>query len=686
MNNDKNTGYNCWLGYDRIIDENTFAGYLKNIVAKSSTQVFYTSIQELVRSIKKTYIIDAKLTTNPGTDNFILAGLTCQQTIDEQMSDKEKNFLISDGFLIKHIISGNKKFILLASMTDRGILYSVFAFLRKMALGTKPEELYVLENPSSPLRMINNWDNMDGTIERGYAGKSLYFDNNKFTDDFSRLTDYARILSSIGINGVVINNVNVKKYETFFITGKYLGNIKKIADIYRKYGIKVYLSVNYASPIMNGDLTSADPLDPEVRKWWKTKSKEIYKYIPDFGGFLVKADSEFNPGPFTYGRNHAEGANMLAEALEEFGGVVIWRCFVYNCVQDWRDKSTDRARAAYDNFMPHDGQFKDNVILQIKNGPLDFQVREPVHPLFGGLSKTNLMIELQITQEYTGQQKHLCYLATMWKEILEFDTFAKGENSRIKNIVTGKINKQKYCGFAGVINTGTDANWTGHDLAQANLYSFGRLSWDPDLDPKDIADEWISLTFGHDRKVSETISGILMDSWNIYESYNAPLGIGWMVNPNHHYGPSVDGYEYSKWGTYHRADCKGIGVDRSVKSGTGYAGLYHKPVSEIYESPEKCPDELLLFFHHMPYTHALRSGKTIIQYIYDTHFEGVGRVEEMIAKWKSLKGLIYDELFERVIKRFEEQLENAREWRDVLNSYFFRKTGIGDEKSRKIYS
>ena len=324
-------------------------------------------------------------------------------------------------------------------------------------------------------------------------------------------------------------------------------------------------------------------------------------------------------------------------------------------------------------------------MLQIKNGPLDFQVREPVSPLFGGLEKTAQLIELQITQEYTGQQKHLCYLVPQWKEALDFETYARGEGSTVKRIVDGSLFERRHCGFAGVANVGDDPNWTGHDLAQANLYGFGRLAWDPDLSAAEIAREWAGLTFGNDRRITGTIGEMLLDSWRIYESYTAPLGVGWMVNPGHHYGPNVDGYEYSRWGTYHRADCHGIGVDRTASTGTGFTLQYHPGNTEKYEALATCPDELLLFFHHVPYAHRLRSGKTVIQHIYDTHFEGVQQVSGLIDRWKSLKDLIPDERYERVLERLEEQLAHAAEWRDVINAYFHRKTGIEDALGRKIF-
>ncbi|MDU5949412.1 MAG: alpha-glucuronidase, partial [Paenibacillus macerans] len=484
------------------------------------------------------------------------------------------------------------------------------------------------------------WDNIDGSIERGYAGDSIFYAGGKITSDLGRIRDYARLLASVGVNALAINNVNVHRLETMLITEAYLPEVAGLAGIFRGYGIKLFLSVNYAAPLEIGGLPTADPLDPEVRRWWRYRAAEINRYIPDFGGFLVKADSENRPGPFTYGRDHADGANMLAEALEPYGGVVIWRCFVYNCKQDWRDRKTDRARAAYDHFVPLDGRFHENVILQVKNGPIDFQVREPVSPLLGAMPATNQMIEFQITQEYTGQQRHVCYLVPQWKEVLEFDTYFQGKGTPVRRIVDGSAHGNRYGGFAAVSNIGDDANWTGHLLAQANLYGYGRLAWNPELTAEQIAEEWIRLTFGDGERTVRTILGILLDSLSIYESYTAPLGIGFMVNPGHHYGPNVDGYEYSLWGTYHFADCHGIGVDRTKATGTGYTAQYAEPNFRRYESLESCPDELLLFFHHVPYTHVLHSGKTVIQHIYDTHFAGAERAARLQEAWSSLAGLI----------------------------------------------
>lgn len=580
-------------------------------------------------------------------------------------------------------ISGNGEKVAVEASDENGILYGCFELIRQLSLGTQTQELSIEKSPAIPLRMLNHWDNMDGSIERGYSGNSFFFEKNEILVD-DRIRTYARLLASVGINGTVINNVNVKDAATDLITDRYFEKLRILSEILAEYGIKLFLSLNYAAPMEISGLPGADPLDEQVIRWWKERMQQVYAAVPGLGGFLIKADSEGRPGPFTYGRTHAQGANMLAEAIEPYGGLIIWRCFVYNCKQDWRDRKTDRARSGYDNFIGLDGQFRDNVILQIKNGPMDFQVREPVHPLFGGLEKTNQMLEVQIAQEYTGQQRHVCYLIPMFKEVLEFRTYCREKDDSVLDLISGKTFGQTKCGIAAVANTGNDENWTGHDLAAANLYGFGRLAFEPQLSAEQIAREWIRLTFGSDPQVMDNLLFILMNSWPAYESYTAPLGIGWMVNPNYHYGPNVDGYEYDRWGTYHRADHLGIGVDRS-HNGTGYAGLYREPNASLYDDPEKCPEELLLFFHHMPYEYRLQSGKTILQHIYDTHFDGVALVDEMVRRFEELKGKLPEKQYERTAQRFAHQKEHSREWRDQINTYFYRKTGIPDEKGRKIY-
>jgi alpha-glucuronidase len=681
--------YACWLQYEKIDDNDWYQRYLPwclNLAVVGKSLILNAALQEMVQGINSMFDKEPDILNYVSQEASIILGTYNDiKLTDYGIHSGVFKKLNDESYLLKTVNKGEKESILLVGKSDKGVLYAAHHLLRLIQTRKPIDHLDIVEAPKNQLRMLNQWDNMDGSIERGYSGQSIFYENSKFTKNLDRIKDYARLLSSVGINAISINNVNVWKVETNLITREFLPDVARVADILRTYGIKMFLSINYASPIEIGHLNTADPLDKDVQMWWKNKAEEIYSYVPDFGGFVVKADSEHRPGPFSYHRDHAEGANLLAEALHSFGGIVIWRCFVYNCLQDWRDRSTDRARAAYDNFKPIDGKFYDNVILQVKNGPMDFQVREPVSPLFGAMEQTNQMMEFQVAQEYTGQQKDLCYLVPQWKEVLDFDTFAKGEGSTVKAIVDGSLYNYSYCGICAVSNIGNDINWTGNTLAQANLYGYGRLIWDPELKSEEITDEWVRLTFGHDQLVVEEIQKMLLDSWHIYENYTTPLGIGWMVNPGHHYGPNVDGYEYSAWGTYHFADRNGIGVDRTVETGTRYTAQYFPPNNGTFNSLEACPDELLLFFHHVPYNHQLKTGETVIQHIYNTHFKGVEQVEDLIRKWTELEGKVDEERFSNVIERLNLQLKNAKDWRDKVNTYFYRKSGIADEKSRMIY-
>ena len=583
----------------------------------------------------------------------------------------------SEGFVIK--ARGGK--IIIAGQDGAGCLYGVYRFIALLAMGKILPETEIAEAPAAPVRMINHWDNMDGTIERGYAGASIFYRDNRFDYDPRRIEDYARLLASVGINRISINNVNVRGAAKRLITEVYLSEVAKVAAIFRPFGIRLMLCVNFAAPYSFGELDTADPLDHRVAEWWTKRADLIYQWIPDLAGFLVKADSEGEPGPFQYDRTHADGANMLAAALAPHGGEVIWRCFVYNCTQDWRDHSIDRARAAYDHFMPLDGSFSPNVMLQIKFGPYDFQVREPVSPLFGALRKTRHILELQITQEYTGHQIDLCYLPWIWAEIMDFDT-GRGEKARIRELM-GSNAPNGIAGIAGVANVGLDRNWTGHTLAQANLYGYGRLAWNPGLSAGDIAAEWSALTFTGP-EAAAGVAEILLKSYPAYEKYNAPLGVCFMVVPGLHYGPSAEGYEFSKWGTYHRADRQSIGIDRTP-SGTGYTSQYSEKNAALFANHAACPENLLLFFHRLRYDFIMRNGESLLQNIYNTHFEGCDEVQSMIDLWMSLTNFVGEEVYTSVLARMEKQLANAREWRDQINTYFWRKTGIPDAKGRKIY-
>jgi alpha-glucuronidase len=567
-----------------------------------------------------------------------------------------------------------------------GLLYGWFHLVRLGERAFGPERAVEHHRPALRRRMLQHWDNVDvhpvtGQVERGYAGGSLFWADGRARGDLDRVRAYARLLAACGINAVAVNNVNVHATEAHLLTDR-IGDVAEIADRTRPFGIRTHLSVSFAAPVVLGGLSTADPLDPDVRTWWAEAVRGVYAAVPDFGGFVVKADSEGQPGPFAYRRTHAEGANLLAGALAPYGGVVHWRAFVYNHRQDWRDRRTDRARAAYDHFAPLAGQFRDNAIVQVKHGPIDFQLREPVSPVIAALPGTRVAVELQVTQEYTGQQQHVCYLASRWSEVLRF-RFGAGHPS-VNEVVAGG-------GLVGVSNAGPDPFWTGHPLAQANLYALGRLAWDPDLAPVAVLDEWIDLTFpaatdpAH-APARRVLHALLDESARTYESYTAPLGLGFMVRPGHHYGPDVDGYEYTPWGTYHFADRDGVGVDRTRATGTSFTGQYPLPWSQVYESLEHCPDELLLFFHHVPYTHVRHDGSSVIQHIYDTHFDGFEQVAVMVRQWDQpgVQALVGSAVHERVAERLQEQCRCAREWRDQVTTYFYRKSGIPDVHGRVV--
>jgi alpha-glucuronidase len=569
-----------------------------------------------------------------------------------------------------------------------GLLYGFFHVVRLGEAAFGADRAAETHRPATPLRIVDHWDNVDvhpvmGQVERGYSGGSVFWDDGRLREDLSRVRDYARLLAATGVNAVSVNNVNVHTTEAHLLTDR-LGDVVALAEELRPYGIRTHLSVTFAAPIVLGGLATADPLDPDVRHWWAATTRAVYEHIPDFGGYIVKADSEGQPGPFAYRRDHADGANVLADALAPFGGVVNWRAFVYDHRQDWRDRSTDRARAAFDHFVPLDGRFRENVILQVKHGPLDFQTREPVSPVIAAMPGTRVAVEVQATQEYTGQQRHVCYLAPMWSEVLRFRPWGPA-GADVASVVAGGG------GLVIVSNAGADRFWTGHPLAQANLYAAGRLAWDPLAGPPALLDEWIGLTFapesgtGVDPLVRQTLHELMDESWPTYERYTAPLGVGFMVRPGHHYGPDVDGYEYTPWGTYHFADRDGVGVDRSSATGTGFATQYPVPWSDTYESVEQCPDEVLLFFHHVPYSHVLRSGKTVIQHIYDTHFAGADQARAMSVSWQRVAGLVPPDLFARITERLAEQVRSAEEWRDQVNAYFFRKSGVPDALGRRIF-
>jgi len=554
--------------------------------------------------------------------------------IDPSMPDDE-------GF----VLNGNDDQLTITAHREIGLLYGAYEALRLQATDVliKDEQ----QHPKFKLRLLNHWDNLDGSIERGYAGESIF---EWFKLDEQLIREYARANASIGINGSVLNNVNASPK---MLTKQYLREVKKIADILRPYGIRVFLSINFATPMALGHTVTADPKDASVRKWWKNKAKEIYKLIPDFGGFLVKANSEGQPGPGDYHRSHADGANMLAEALEPYGGIVMWRCFVYGA----NHKGEDRVKQAVSEFKPLDGKFHKNVILQTKNGPLDFQPREPYSPVFDQIRETPNMVELQITQEYLGQSVHLVYLAPMWKEFFQY------------------IEPDWLSGIAGVANIGKDANWCGHHFSQANWYAFGRLAWNPSLSSEAIAREWLEQTFNTDENFVFLMSTVMEESREACVNYMMPLGLHHIFKFDHHYGPEPDGFkaEYPlEWCPvyYHQADKNGIGFDRS-STGTNAVSQYREPYASMYDKVEKCPENLLLWFHHVPWDYKMKDGSTLWESLQYHYNQGVIMTETYQNLWHNkMRGYVDEQRWREVDERLQKQMENAREWRDVCLNYF----------------
>jgi alpha-glucuronidase len=676
------TGSDAWLRY-AALDNASARQYRESVPAVildvSDSAVTQRAGQELLRGVRgmlgRTLRVEPRL---PGESTLVLGTLAALRQALPQFQLTAG--LGQDGFWLKTVTAGGRRHLIVAAENDRGVLYGAFALLRKISLGEPIESLDEKQSPYAPIRWVNQWDNLDGSIERGYGGRSIFWENGHARRDLSRVSDYGRILASLGINGCAIDNVNS---DPHILASDFIPEAARIADTLRPWGVRVALSVDFGSPKTLGGLETFDPLDPRVIAWWQTKVEELYHAIPDMGGLVIKADSEGRVGPSAYGRTHADAANVVARALKPHGGIIFYRGFVYDHHMDWRNPNNDRARAAYDNFQPLDGQFDDNVVIQVKNGPIDFQVREPVSPLFGALEKTNLAIELQITQEYMGQARHLVYLVPMWKESLDFDLRARDNATPVKALVTGRVFGRPAGGFIGVANVGLDENWLGNHLSQANLYGFGRLAWDPGLSAQRITEEWTRLTFGSDPKVVQTISGMQLRSWRVYENYTGPLGLQTLTDIiGNHYGVSVEASERNGWGQWHRADEKGVGMDRTVTTGTGFAGQYRPAVARTYESLETCPDDLVLFFHHVPYTYKLHSGKTVIQYIYDSHYEGATAVEGFAHEWKSLAGLVDDQRYEEVLEQLEYQAGQALVWRDAVAGWFFRTSGIPDAQGR----
>ncbi len=662
----------AWLNYGPVgRSENT--EYYRTILCDTKDNpILINAVQELKTGARGMYgFFPMPATAAPAQGGYI------ELAVDPSLKT------VKEGYTI---VSDNKK-VTVTGKEAVGALYGAFHVLRLTATKKSLAGLDMTVNPSARWRILNHWDMfmpMRADNADGFMGRSLFFQDGAIVCN-ERTRDYLRMLASVGINGLAMHNVNVYNDALDMITPRFYKEMTALSTLFASYGVGMVISLNFASPVLIGGLDSADPRDERVAAWWNDTMAKLYANVPNIVGFVVKADSEGVQGPFDYGRTQADGANLIARAVKPFGGVVFWRCFVYNCQQDWRDKVTDRARSGYDNFHPLDGKFDDNVILQIKNGPQDFQVREPVHPLFGAMLKTHEIMEFQIVQEYTGGRTHVCFLIPEFKEVLGFNTYVNGKDNTVADIVCGKaFGDYEYSGICAVANATACENWCGHDLATANLYGYGRLCFDTDATSEEIASDFIMQTFSDQPTVLKNLLHILLTSWHTYEKYNAPLGLGWLCNNVMHYGPGPDIYEYDRWGTYHRANWKAIGVDRTTR-GTGYVAEYNEPNRSMYDNLETCPEELKLFFYRLQYDYVLKSGKNVLQHIYDTHFEGVEDVEVFVREWDELQGHIPDDAFKRVQQKMQAQLAHSKEWRDVINTYFYRRTGIPDAKGRLIH-
>jgi alpha-glucuronidase len=654
-------GYDLWLRY-RPVSPAAQATYVENalaIVSVAETQTLAAARSELQRGLSGLLGRPVGTAVRP-LDGAIVIGTPKSSPIIAGLRLPLRK-LGSEGFLIRSITAGGKQMTLVAANGDVGVLYGVFALLRRIQNGEPIDKLDLRETPTSPLRMLNHWDNLDRSVERGYAGASLW-DWHKLPQwRDPRYTDYARANASVGINATVLTNVNANAQV---LTPQYLEKVAALADTFRPWGIRVFLTARFSAPIEIGGLKTADPGDPAVGAWWRSKSAEIYGAIPDFGGFLVKANSEGQPGPQDYGRTHAEGANMLADALTPHGGTVIWRAFVYTAKAD-----QDRARQAFDEFQPLDGKFRRNVLLQVKNGPIDFQPREPFHPLFGEMDRTPVLLEAQITKEYLGFSTHLAYLAPMWEEVLDADTC----KPRCGTPVAGTIS-----GMAGVSNVGTDRNWTGSHFDQANWYAFGRLSWNNRLSARDIAGEWARMTWGNDASVVEPIVGMMMQSREAVVNYMTPLGLHHLMATGHHYGPGpwVNDLPRADWNPtyFHRANASAIGFDRT-KSGSNAVAQYAPEVAACLGTRRCVPDELLLWFHRVGWDERMRSGRTLWNEMLARYDLGVSQVRGMRTTWRSLEDQIDDERFAEVDAFLGIQEREAKWWRDASIAYFQSESG-----------
>ena len=654
-------GYDLWLRYVPVKDKKLLTEYqnqIKTISITGNSEIIKAVKEELEKGLSGLLNKTIPLSKN---GNLMIGLPSNVPFISSLKLEKDLQIIGNEGF----IIISNKKNIVITANTEGGVLYGVFHFLRLIQTGQSLNNLKIIERPKVQHRILNHWDNLNRTVERGYAGQSIW-DWHRLPDYIDpRYKDYARANASIGINGVSPINVNANAQT---LTPQYLIKVKALADVFRPYGIKIYLTARFSAPIEIGKLKTADPLDPSVIAWWKDKTDEIYSYIPDFGGYLVKANSEGQPGPQNYGRNHADGANMLADAVAPHGGIVMWRAFVYSA-----DVNEDRHKHAVNEFKPLDGQFRKNVIVQVKNGAIDFQPREPFHPLFGAMPKTPIMPEFQITHEYLGQATHLVYSGTLFKECLDADTYSKGKGSTVSKVMDGSLDNHTLTGVAGVANIGSDRNWCGHPFLQSNWYAFGRLAWNYDLKAEDIADEWLKQTFSLPKQQKVILKQIMMDSRENMVNYMTPLGLHHIMTYGSHYGPApwVDFASRPDWNCiyYHKADSLGIGFDRTA-TGSNALSQYTPSVSAMFSDLKTCPDAYLLWFHHVPWDYKMSSGKTLWAEMCNRYYKGVESVRATQKTWHSIEQFIDNQRFQQVKMLLTVQEKEAVWWRNACVLYF----------------
>lgn len=663
-------GYRLWLKYD-LLPLNikaTYARQIKSVHSTSASSTIEVARHELITAVSGLLGFPLLEKAEVADGSILLVKSSDLKTYNIDTADVPEN---PEGYLVKSIVAKGKKIVLITSKTDIGVLYGTFAFIKQLQLQQDIATLNIKSEPKIKNRILNHWDNLDRTVERGYAGFSLW--NWQTLPGYidQRYIDYARANASIGINGTVLNNVNA---NALILTKDWLLKVKALADAFRPYGIKVYLTARFSAPIEIGGLKTADPLDKEVINWWKEKADEIYKVIPDFGGYLVKANSEGQPGPQNYNRNHADGANMLAKSLAPHGGIVMWRAFVYdNKVPD------DRAKQAYNEFKPLDGAFDENVIIQVKNGAIDFQPREPFHPLFGAMPKTSTMLEFQLTQEYLGMSTNLVYLATLFKETLDADTYAKGKGSTVAKVTNGSLYSTKNSAIAGIANIGNDVNWCGHPFAQSNWYAFGKLAWNDETPANQIADEWLKMTFRADLATTKKLNEMMMTSRETVVNYMTPLGLHHIMGWDHHYGPGpwIKDKPRADWTSiyYHQADKNGIGFNRT-KTGSNALAQYFPAVAEKFSNLNTCPEEYLLWFHHLPWDYKLKSGDNLWDGMVKKYYQGAEEVKQMQQTWDGLQAKIDPAIHKQVKQLLAIQYHEAIWWRNACVLYFQSKSGL----------